>query len=163
MWDEADDWTLETALEMALGPCEAAEEETLAMALEAAEVIEAITEEIELETDSAEEREDAAEDAEDWAEAATEEAEDWAESTEEHILAMWLVWFPDARKGAYLRSFGQRRQRRKREEQRMIWTAWSLCISNLNDVFSKLAYTTMLFVQDWLYCEHEKLAQVEFK
>jgi len=49
--DEADCRTLEIALETALDPLDAADDETLEITLEASEVIELITEEIELATD----------------------------------------------------------------------------------------------------------------
>jgi len=69
--EEAEAWTLETTLETALGPREAAEDDALMTALVAPEVIEPITELMELWTDWDAEIEDI---IEDWDEA-TDEAE----------------------------------------------------------------------------------------
>ena len=72
--DEAEALTLETTLEMALGPFDAAEEDALSRALEAADVIEAITEEMELALDMEADAEDAADDSDDIIEEADAEA-----------------------------------------------------------------------------------------
>ena len=60
--EETEALTLETTLEMALGPIDAAEEDALSTALEPPEVIEAITEETELAWDKDIDAEDAADD-----------------------------------------------------------------------------------------------------
>jgi len=60
--DEAEALTLETTLEMALGPLDAADEDALSTALEAPDVIEAITEETELAIDIDADTEEAADD-----------------------------------------------------------------------------------------------------
>jgi len=60
--DEAEALTLETTLEMALGPLDAADEEALSRALEAPEVMELITEETELAIDIDADTEEAADD-----------------------------------------------------------------------------------------------------
>lgn len=60
--EETEALTLETTLEIALGPFDAAEEDALSTALDAPEVIEATTEETELAADSEADAEEAADD-----------------------------------------------------------------------------------------------------
>jgi len=60
--EETDALMLETTLEMALGPIDAAEEDALSTALEPPEVMEAITEETELAIDKEADAEEAADD-----------------------------------------------------------------------------------------------------
>jgi hypothetical protein len=60
--EETEALTLETTLEIALGPFDTAEEDALSTALDAPEVIEATTEETELAADSEADAEEAADD-----------------------------------------------------------------------------------------------------